>query len=91
MGRVLNMHEPFIYKLVPILTEVMGNAFPELNKQQEHVQNVLQAEEISFGSTLDRGLEIFQKMISNSETKSSKIISGEDAFKLMILLVSPLI
>ena len=81
-GRVLNMHEPFIYKLVPTLAEVMGDAFPEINKQQKHVQNVIHAEETSFGSTLDRGLEIFQKMISSSETKSSKIISGEDAFKL---------
>ncbi len=81
-GRVLNMHEPFIYKLVPTLAEVMGNAFPEINKQQEHVINVIQAEEISFGSTLDRGLEIFQRIISSSETKSSNIISGEDAFKL---------
>ncbi len=81
-GRVLNMHEPFIYKLVPTLAEVMGDAFPEINKQQRHVQNVIQAEEANFGSTLDRGLEIFQKMISSSETKSSKIISGEDAFKL---------
>ena len=81
-GRVLNMHEPFIYKLVPTLAEVMGDAFPEINKQQKHVQNVIQAEETNFGSTLDRGLEIFQKMISSPETKSSKIISGEDAFKL---------
>ena len=81
-GRVLNMHEPFIYKLVPTLAQEMGDAFPEINKQQKHVQNVIQAEETSFGSTLDRGLEIFQKMISSSETKSSKIISGEDAFKL---------
>ena len=81
-GRVLNMNEPFIYKLVPILAEVMGNAFPEINKQQEHIQNVIQAEETSFGSTLDRGLEIFQKMISKPETISSKIISGKDAFKL---------
>jgi len=81
-GRVLNMHEPFIYKLVPTLAEVMGDAFPEINKQQKHVQNVIQAEETNFGLTLDRGLEIFQKMISSPETKSSKIISGEDAFKL---------
>ena len=81
-GRVLNMHEPFIYKLVPILVQEMGDAFPEINKQQKHIQNVIQAEEANFGSTLDRGLEIFQKMISSSETKSSKIISGEEAFKL---------
>ncbi len=81
-GRVLNMHQPFIYKLVPILAEVMGEAFPEINTQQEHVQNVIKSEETSFGSTLDRGLDIFQKIISSTETKSSKIVSGEDAFKL---------
>ena len=81
-GRVLNMHEPFIYKLVPVLAEVMGDAFPEINKQQKHVQNVIQAEETSFGLTLDRGLEIFEKMVSTPETKKAKVLSGEDAFKL---------
>ena len=81
-GRVLNMHEPFIYKLVPILAEVMGNAFPEINKQQKHVQNVIKAEETSFGLTLDRGLEIFSKMVSTPETQAAKQLSAEDAFKL---------
>ena len=81
-GRVLNMHEPFIYKLVPVLAEVMGDAFPEISKQQKHVQNVIKAEETSFGLTLDRGLEIFEKMVSTPETKTAKKLSGEDAFKL---------
>ena len=81
-GRLLNMHEPFIYKLVPVLAEVMGDAFPEINKQQKHVQNVIQAEETSFGLTLDRGLEIFEKMVSTPETKAAKVLSGEDTFKL---------
>ena len=35
------MHEPFIYRLVPTLAQEMGDAFPELNKQQKHVQNVM--------------------------------------------------
>jgi alanyl-tRNA synthetase len=81
-GRLLNMHEPFIYKLVPVLAEVMGDAFPEIKKQQKHVQNVIQAEETSFGLTLDRGLEIFEKMVSTPETKAAKVLSGEDTFKL---------
>ncbi len=81
-GRVLNMHEPFIYKLVPVLVEVMGKAFPEIKKQQEHVENVIKAEETSFGKTLDRGLDIFEKMISNHETNSLKNLSGENVFKL---------
>ena len=81
-GRLLNMHEPFIYKLVPILSKVMGEAFPEIKKQQIHVQNVIKAEETSFGLTLDRGLEIFEKMAATTETTNSKKLSGEDAFKL---------
>ena len=81
-GRVLNMNEPFIYKLVPVLVEVMGKAFPEIKKQQEHVENVIKAEETSFGKTLDRGLDIFEKMISNHETNSQKNLSGENVFKL---------
>ena len=81
-GRVLNMDEPFIYKLVPILAEVMGDAFPEIQRQQKHVQNVIKAEETSFGLTLDRGLEIFEKMAAAAETISAKKLSGEDAFKL---------
>ena len=81
-GRVLDMHDPFIYKIVPILSEVMGDAFPEIQKQQKHVQNIIQAEEDSFGLTLDRGLQIFEKMIATSKIKSNKILSGEDVFKL---------
>ncbi|GIT70552.1 MAG: hypothetical protein Ct9H300mP28_03660 [Pseudomonadota bacterium] len=83
------MHDPFIYKLVPTLAEEMGNAFPEINKQQKHVQNVIQAEETSFGSTLDRGWKFFRKWFKGSETKSSKRVSGEDAFKFMTLRVFP--
>ena len=81
-GRILNMHEPFIYKLVPVLSEVMGDAFPEIKKQQKHVQNVIKSEEKSFGLTLDRGLEIFEKIVTSPKNCESKLISGEDAFKL---------
>jgi alanyl-tRNA synthetase len=81
-GRVLGMRTPFIYKLVPTLAEVMGDAFPEIIQQQSHISRVIEAEESSFGNTLDRGLEIFQQMVAKPETISLKKLSGEDAFKL---------
>jgi alanyl-tRNA synthetase len=81
-GRVLGMHEPFIHKLVPTLAEVMGDAFPEIRTQQKHVMGVIEAEESSFGHTLDRGLEIFEQMVSQDSTRQSGILSGENAFKL---------
>ncbi|MBF0237733.1 MAG: alanine--tRNA ligase [SAR324 cluster bacterium] len=58
-GRVLGMHQPFIYQLVPAIVAVMGDAFPEIKTQAAHVARVIHSEEESFGQTLDQGLEIF--------------------------------
>jgi alanyl-tRNA synthetase len=81
-GRTLEMHEPFIYKLVPVLVEVMGDAFPELKEKYQFVSLVLKAEEESFNSTLDRGIEIFDKVASDLRKTKQTVIPGKDAFKL---------
>ena len=79
-GRMLEMKDPFIYKLVNTLSDVMGNAFPELKEKQKHVEKVIQAEESSFNETLDRGLEVFSKITKN--LAAGGVIKGDDAFKL---------
>jgi alanyl-tRNA synthetase len=79
-GRMLEMKDPFIYKLVSTLCEVMGNAFPELKEKQKHVEKVIQAEESSFNETLDRGLEVFSKI--TKILSPGEVIKGDDAFKL---------
>ncbi len=81
-GRNLGMHKPFIYQLVPTLVENMSYIFPEIKTNQEHIQRVIKGEEESFNATLDNGIKIFEEIIDKPETKNSKIISGEDAFKL---------
>jgi alanyl-tRNA synthetase len=81
-GRVLDAHEPFMYKLVPVLAEHMGEAFPELRQRADFVTTVIEAEETSFGRTLDRGIEIFQNVAEKAEKQGDKTISGKDAFKL---------
>ena len=81
-GRVLGMEKPFMHQLVGTLSEVMGDAFPELSAQQKHIEKVIESEESSFGQTLDRGLEIFEQMASSSRTSENGGLSGEDAFKL---------
>jgi len=81
-GRNLGMHKPFIYQLVPTVVEKMSYIFPEIKTNQEHIQRVIKGEEESFNATLDNGLKIFEEIIDKPETKSLKIISGEDAFKL---------
>lgn len=75
----LNKKEPFIYRLVDILSKKMGKAFPELKAQKQLIENVIKEEEASFLRTLDQGLVLLDRII---ETSDSKEISGKKAFEL---------
>ena len=79
-GRQLDMHEPFIYNLVDVVVDSMSQAFEEIRQRAELVKTVIKSEEESFGRTLDRGLEIFNT--AAEKAKSSRLISGADAFEL---------
>ncbi|MCH8272994.1 MAG: alanine--tRNA ligase, partial [Candidatus Marinimicrobia bacterium] len=81
-GRNLGLDSPFIYKLVTPLTGLMGDIFPELRERKEHIERIIKSEEESFGETIDRGMELFEQLTVKMNKKSSKLISGEDAFKL---------
>tara|TARA_R100000935_G_scaffold56060_2_gene86850 strand:- start:1223 stop:3193 length:1971 start_codon:yes stop_codon:yes gene_type:complete len=75
----LDTKEPFIYKLVSTLSTQMGEAFPELKSQKSLIENVIREEEHSFLRTLDQGLLLLEKIIS--ETKGDTV-SGKKAFEL---------
>jgi len=75
----LNKKEPFIYRLVSVLSDKMGAAFPELKAQKQLIENVIKEEETSFLRTLDQGLVLLDSIISSSKTKE---ISGSKAFEL---------
>lgn len=75
----LNTKEPFIYKLVEVLANQMGEFFPEIKSQQQLVTNVIREEEASFLRTLDQGLQLLENVIS--ETKGNEV-SGAKAFEL---------
>jgi alanyl-tRNA synthetase len=81
-GRILGANEPFMHKLVPVVAGTMGGAFPELRERADFVSTVIEAEESSFGRTLDRGLEIFASAAARAKQSQDKIIRGEDAFQL---------
>ncbi|MEN8127036.1 MAG: alanine--tRNA ligase, partial [Planctomycetota bacterium] len=81
-GRALDLHEPFMHKLVNVIVSNMGDAFSEIKDRAEFVESVIQAEEASFGRTLDRGLELFASAAQTAQKTADKIISGEDAFQL---------
>lgn len=75
----LDQKEPFIYRLVDVLSKKMGDAFPELKSQKQLIENVIKEEEQSFLRTLDQGLVLLNRVVEES---NSKIISGEKVFEL---------
>ncbi len=81
-GLLLDMHEPFIYKLVSAVVDILGGVYPELVQRSKHVQNVIQVEEATFGRTLERGIAIFQSDIAEMSKHNLKVLSGEKAFRL---------
>ncbi len=75
----LNMHESFIYRLIPTLIDVMGDAYPELESQQGLIETVMKEEEESFLRTLETGIKLLERNLPENE---NGILSGEVAFKL---------
>lgn len=81
-GRNLGLAEPFLYRLVPTLTEEMGAAYPELSSARDKVEKVVRSEEESFGRTLDHGIELFEDIVRRAGAEGRNEIRGEEAFKL---------
>ena len=78
----LNLKEPFLYKLVPVLADQLAHVFPELKSQQDFVAKVVQEEEISFLRTLDIGLSKLDQIRSELKAKLENTIDGKTAFEL---------
>ena len=81
-GRKINLNEPFLYQLVDVLVQTMGDVFPEIKEKKDYVKKVIKGEEESFNATLDRGIELFEEIIEKLNRKKEKVIPGEDVFKL---------
>ncbi|NNK28043.1 MAG: alanine--tRNA ligase, partial [Flavobacteriaceae bacterium] len=75
----LNKKDPFIYRLVDVLSDRMSEAFPELRSQKQLIENVVKEEETSFLKTLEQGLVLLENVISASKEKT---VSGKKAFEL---------
>ena len=78
----LNMREAFLYKLVPQLIADMGEAYPELAKQQAQIVPVIKSEEEAFLRTLDKGIGLLDKLMDEARKAGKKEISGVDVFTL---------
>lgn len=78
--RFLDLNEPFIYKLYPILKAEMGDFFPELVKQETIVTGVIREEEASFLRTIEQGLNRLNQIIQ--QLGDSKVVPGDVVFEL---------
>ena len=76
----LGLQEPFLCQLVQQLVDDMGEAFPEIARQQKLIENVIREEELAFLRTLDRGIKLMDECMAAAG--STKVIAGADAFKL---------
>ena len=56
----LGVESPFLGQLVPTLVDEFGPVFPELHSKKENIIEILNAEELLFGQTIDRGIKLFE-------------------------------
>jgi len=78
----LDVKEPFIYKLVDPLTDLMGESFPEMKSQQELVAKVIKEEETVFLRTLDKGIRLLDSEMQKLKKDDKTEIGGKEAFVL---------
>lgn len=78
----LNRKEAFMYKLLPVLIETMGDAYPELIVQKSLIEKVIKEEEEAFLRTLETGIRLLDKKMEETKAAGKTTISGVDAFTL---------
>jgi alanyl-tRNA synthetase len=81
-GKVLGIDEPFLYKLVPVVGEIMGMYYPEVVDKRDFIARVIRTEEERFHETLSEGLAILSGLVADAKEAGGREISGADAFKL---------
>jgi len=78
----LKIDRPFLAELVPVVAEIMGQAYPELPERREEIIQTILEEEEAFGRTLDRGIELFQRQAQKLRRAGRTVLPGDVAFDL---------
>ena len=81
-GYKLGARKPFFHTLVAPLAVEMGEAYPELGREQQRVTAVLKAEEERFFQTIHHGMEILESALATMDKAGTQVIDGDTAFKL---------
>jgi alanyl-tRNA synthetase len=81
-ARLLNLHEPCLYKLVDSVITVMGDHYPDIKKERKRTQKLLKIEEDNFLRTFETGMNILDDIMKQVKLKGLSVIPGEEIFKL---------
>lgn len=81
-GRLLNVHEPFLYKVVDTVVQENKTAYPELVEKAAYIKKVVKNEEEAFNNTIGKGMDMLMQLIDKASTDEIRTLSGAEAFKL---------
>jgi alanyl-tRNA synthetase len=88
-GKRLGVHEPFLHKLVDVLVEQMGDAYPELKAGREAIARIIRSEEERFDAVLTSGLPKLEDLLDRAAAAATPV-PGDEAFRLYDTLGLPL-
>ena len=78
----LGQRQAFMYRLIDVLIDTMGDAYPELAAQRDLIAKVIKEEEDAFLRTLETGIRLLDKVMSDTRAAGKSVINGKDAFTL---------
>jgi len=81
-GKVINYNQPFLYEVATVVIGLMKEVYPEIHKEENHICQVILAEEKRFQQTLNIGIQILNDLKDELKHKNRDTLSGKEAFKL---------
>lgn len=81
-GKVLGIEKPFLYQMVGVVADLMGDAYPEIREKQTYVEQVIKIEEERFHETLHEGMRLVSDIVEKVKAEGRQSISGQEAFLL---------
>lgn len=81
-AKMLGFSDPVLYRMVDAVSEVMGDAYPDLLQREDYIRKVVRAEEERFAETLDNGLRILNDEVASLKNQGCTVIPGEVVFRL---------
>jgi len=81
-GRHLGLKDPFLHEMIPLVKDLMGDAYPEVKEKADYIAQITKIEEDRFAETIEQGLEILEGYIETLKGTNQKTLPGKEAFKL---------